>query len=209
MIVLTFLVNLTGLTSLLLYLVRVVQTGLNWVFGHVFKRSMTKSENVFTFSGTDLRMSVVLQNSAAVVMLVSACCGIETLPFRAGLAALLAVDLGSALLRPLLSFDLDPWIFLGITLILLQYLCEMMQPIHESSFSLQLSKLLEQNFVVVFSLGAVLAFVTHSLRHLNSQVSAMAFLVSLGIKMLIGGCPASYEQGVRESPSWVFTPLTL
>lgn len=174
---------------LLLYAVRMVRTGIERAFGASFKRYVTNTTNSVTAAVTGFLMAIVLQSSAAVVLLVSGFVGTGVLAFAAGLPIVLGADLGSALLIQVLSFKLD-WltpallavggglfvksdrrqlkqagrIILGVAFILLslRFLRETMDPIRESSFLPAIATYLQQDYITSFIVGAVLTFVMHS-----------------------------------------------
>ncbi|MBX2886052.1 MAG: Na/Pi cotransporter family protein [Granulosicoccus sp.] len=189
MTLLTFFVELIGATMLLLYAVRMVRTGIERAFGSSFRRHVTNASNRLTAALTGLLLAVVLQSSAAVVLLVSGFAGTGALSFAAGLPVVLGADLGSALLIQFLSFDLE-WltpvllavgggffiksdrkqlkqagrIILGIAFILvsLRFLRETMIPIQNSDFLPGFAAYLEKDLVTGFIAGALLTFVMHS-----------------------------------------------
>ena len=189
MTIITFLVQLTGATMLLLYAVRMVRTGIERAFGASFKRLMTRASNPGSAAATGLVMAVVMQSSAAVALLVAGFIGSGALGFGTGLSVVLGADLGSALLIQVLSFKLE-WlvplllavgggffikstqrklkqagrIILGIAFILisLRFLRETMDPIRDSEFLPSIAGFLERDFVTAFLIGALLAWVMHS-----------------------------------------------
>lgn len=189
MTILTFLVQLTGATMLLLYAVRMVRTGIERAFGASFRRIMTTTSNPASAAATGLVMAVVMQSSAAVALLVAGFAGTGALGFGAGLAVVLGADLGSALLIQVLSFKLE-WlvpvllavgggffikssqrklkqagrIILGIAFILisLRFLRETMEPIRDSAFLPSIAGYLENDFFTAFLIGAALAWAMHS-----------------------------------------------
>ena len=105
--ILTFLVELTGATMLLLYAVRMVRTGIERTFGSAFRKLVTSATNQPTAAATGLFMAVVLQSSAAVALLVAGFAGTGALAFATGLPMILGADLGSALVIQVLSFKLE------------------------------------------------------------------------------------------------------
>ncbi|MBV1926843.1 MAG: Na/Pi cotransporter family protein [Rhodobacteraceae bacterium] len=189
MIILAFLIQITGATMLLLYAVRMVRTGIERAFGPSFRRIVTTTRNPLNSALTGLVLAIVLQSSAAVALLVSGFSGSGAIGFAAGLSIVLGADLGSALLIQALSFKLD-WlvpvllavgggffiksdsrklkqagrIILGIAFILisLRFLRETMDPIRDSSFLPSIAGFLESDFVAAFIIGALLAWFMHS-----------------------------------------------
>ena len=187
--ILTFVVELTGATMLLLYAVRMVRTGIERAFGASFRRYVTTTTSQPTATITGLFLAVILQSSAAVALLVAGFAGSGALSFATGLPIILGADLGSALVIQVLSFNLE-WlipallaigglifiksdrrtlkqagrIILGIAFILisLRFLRETMIPIRESDFLPAIAAYLEQDYLTAFIIGAVLTFVMHS-----------------------------------------------
>ncbi len=178
-----------GATMLLLYAVRMVQTGIERAFGPSFKRIISNNENTFQAAIIGTLMAIVLQSSAAVAVLTAGFASVGTLGFVTSLAIVLGADLGSALVVQLLSFQLDwlvpvllslgGWFFvktdrrdlkqagrilLGIAFILiaLRFLRETMDPIRDSAFLPSLASYLERDFLTAFIVGSILAVVLHS-----------------------------------------------
>ena len=174
---------------LLLYAVRMVQTGIERAFGSSFKRIISNNENSIHAALIGTMMAVILQSSAAVAILTTGFVSAGALEFVTGLALVLGADLGSALVVQLLSFRLDwlvpvllsfgGWFFvktnrrdlkqvgrilLGIAFILiaLRFLRETMEPIRDSTFLPSLAIYLERDFLTAFIFGSVLAVVLHS-----------------------------------------------
>lgn len=200
MVILSFLISLAGATMLLLFAVRMVRTGIERSFGASFKRLLTEKDNLIGSSLTGVMLSIVLQSSAAVTLLVTGFAASGYLAFPAGLAIVLGGDLGSALVIQVLSFRLDwlvpvlltigGWLFvkvenrrlrqmgrilMGIAFILisLQFLRAAMDPIRDSAFLPAISSYLARDFITAFLVGAVLAFVMHS------SVAAILMCVTL------------------------------
>jgi phosphate:Na+ symporter len=178
-----------GAIMLLLYAVRMVQTGIERAFGASFQRVVTQNENPFKAAAMGTILALVLQSSAAVALLVAGFASVGTLGFSSGLAVVLGADLGSAIVVQLLSFRLDwlvpillaigGWFFvktdrrilkqagrilLGIAFILisLRFLRETMDPIRDSAFLPAIAGYLESDFLTAFLVGASVAVLMHS-----------------------------------------------
>jgi len=178
-----------GAIMLLLYAVRMVQTGIERAFGASFKRIVTQNQSPLKSAAMGTVLAMVLQSSAAVALLVAGFASVGTLGFGAGLSVVLGADLGSAIVVQLLSFRLDwlvpillalgGWFFvktdrrilkqagrilLGIAFILisLRFLRETMDPIRESSFLPAIAGYLESDFLTAFLVGASVAVLMHS-----------------------------------------------
>jgi len=178
-----------GAIMLLLYAVRMVQTGIERAFGASFKRVVTQNQNPVKAAAMGTVLAMVLQSSAAVALLVAGFASVGTLGFGAGLSIVLGADLGSAIVVQLLSFRLDwlvpillalgGWFFvkterrklkqagrilLGIAFILisLRFLRETMDPIRNSAFLPAIAGYLESDFLTAFLVGASVAVLMHS-----------------------------------------------
>ena len=189
MVILQFLISLMGAVMLLLYAVRMVQTGIERAFGASFQRIITKNDNPFSSAAIGTVLAMVLQSSAAVALLTAGFASVGTLNFAAGLAVVLGADFGSAIVVQLLSFRLDwlvpillavgGWFFvktdkrilkqagrilLGIAFILLslRFLRETMDPIRDSAFLPAIAAYLENDFLTAFLIGSSVAVLMHS-----------------------------------------------
>ena len=189
MAVLTFVLQLTGATMLLLYAVRMVRTGVERACGPQFLRLVTNAKNPVSAAAVGTGLAILLQSSAAVTLLVAGFAASTTLAFGTGLSMVLGADLGSALLVKILSLRHD-WlipmtlavggilflkttrkslrqlgrIVIGIALILiaLGFLRDAVEPIRESGVLPAVATYLERDFLTAFIVGAGLAFVMHS-----------------------------------------------
>ncbi len=200
MVILTFLLNLTGAVMLLLFAVRMVRTGIERSFGASFQRWLTGTGSLIGSGATGVMLALILQSSAAVALLTTGFAAAGYLAFPSGLAVVLGGDLGSALIIQVLSFRLDwlipllltvggflfvktegrRWrqagrILMGVAFILisLQLLRQTMEPIKDSSFLPAIAGYLARDFVTAFLVGAALAFVMHS------SVAAILMCVTL------------------------------
>lgn len=189
MAILYFLISVFGATMLLLYAVRMVQTGIERAFGSSFKRRVTGNRNALRAATTGATMAIVLQSSAAVALLSAGFANAGLIAFPMGLSVILGADLGSAIAVQILSLRIDwlvplligagGWIFLnaesrkirqagriamGIALILvaLRFLRETIEPIRESAFLPALVGYLEGDAITAFIAGAALALLMHS-----------------------------------------------
>ena len=207
MVIIQFLLELAAATILLLFAVRMVQTGIERAFGASFRRLMTGSRARVRASLAGLALAAIMQSSVAVAMLVAGFVGAGTLSFQIGLPAMLGADLGSALVIQFLSMEIS-WLaplllvgggvmflksrsampkqigqaVLGVALILvaLELMRATVMPIRDSAFLPQISALLERDFLTAFLVGAVLTFVMHS------SVAAVLMFVTL---VAIGALP--------------------
>ena len=189
MIILYFLTSLFGATMLLLYAVRMVQTGIERAYGPSFKRLITRNQSALRAMVTGVVLAIVLQSATAVTLLTAGFSSSGLLPFGIGLVLILGADLGSAIVVQVLSLNIDwlvplligvgGWIFLkaelrknkqlgrimlGVAFILLalRFLRETVEPIRDSNFLPAMVVYLENDAVTAFLIGAVLALVMHS-----------------------------------------------
>ena len=186
----TFLINLSGATMLLLFAVRMVQTGIERSMGPSFRRIVTNHRDSRVQTAlAGVTLAIVLQSATAVALLASGFASSGILTFAGGLILVLGADLGSAMVIQVLSFDLD-WliplllasggylflkvdsrrakqvgrILIGVAFILLalELIGAAMEPIRESGFLPTISGFLESDFITAFLVGAAVSFVMHS-----------------------------------------------
>ena len=189
MTILYFVTSLFGATMLLLYAVRMVQTGIERAYGPSFKRLITSNDSTLRAMFTGVVMAIVLQSATAVTLLTAGFASAGLLPFGIGLVLILGADLGSAIVVQVLSLNIDwlvplligigGWTFLntelrkikqigrimiGIAFILiaLRFLRETVEPIRDSNFLPAMVVYLENDAVTAFLIGAILALVMHS-----------------------------------------------
>jgi len=188
--ILMFFLELAGATMLLLFAVRLVQTGIERAMGPSFKRHLTdenRSRIQTALAGTLL--AIVLQSSTATAILATGFAEAGLLGVSNGLAIVLGADMGSALVIQILSFNLHwlvpfllafgGWMYLKVTarlprqigrmmlgvafiLLSLQMIGQASEPIRESSFLPAMAAYLSSSFITAFLVGAALAFVMHS-----------------------------------------------
>ncbi len=204
MSVLMFFLELAGATMLLLFAVRMVQTGIERAMGPSFKRRLTDPDRgriQTALAGTVL--AVVLQSSTATALLATGFAEAGLLGVGNGLAIVLGADMGSALVIQILSFKLHwlipfllaigGWLFLkvesrgprqvgrillGVAFILLslKMIGQASEPIRDSTMLPAMAGYLGSEFIPAFLLGAALAFVMHS------SVAAILLFVTLVIQ---------------------------
>ena len=190
MTTLTFLIDLSGATLLLLFAVRMLQPGVDRLVGPSLRRLVTRHrQSRLQTAGAGLWLAIVLQSATAAGLLAASFVTSEVMSFVGGLAIVLGADLGSALVIQLLSFRPE-WlipvlltlggylflkaqghssrqvgrIFLGIAFILLslRFISEAVHPIRDSNFMPAIAGYLEGDFATAFLVGAATTFVMHS-----------------------------------------------
>ncbi len=208
----TFFLNLFGATMLLLFAVRMVQTGIERSMGPSFRRIITaRKDSLIQTAGAGLMLAIVLQSATAAALLTAGFTGTGLLTFSSGLAAVLGADLGSALVVQILSFRHD-WlvpvllgiggylfvktsgrtqkqvgrILMGVALILisLRFLSEAAAPVRQSNFMPAMASYLEGDFTTAFIVGAVVTLVLHSS---VAAILMMVTFVSVGVIPLQAG----------------------
>ena len=107
MVLLTCIVKIFAATTLLLYSVRMIQTGINRAFGVRFTNRLAQTKSVMGSVLLGLVMAIVMQSSIAVTTLATAMASNRVLRFGACMAVIIGADLGSALLIQVLSLDLS------------------------------------------------------------------------------------------------------
>ncbi|MEM7005937.1 MAG: Na/Pi cotransporter family protein [Pseudomonadota bacterium] len=173
----------------LLFSVRMVQTGIERIYGSSYSRMISKESDFaksVAFGGV---LAILLQSSAAVALLIAGFSSFGALSFSSGLAMLIGADIGSAVLIRILSIELtwlSPFLMavggvlfikfenqrlrqigrtiLGVAFILLslRLLRETMLPLQDAAFFPAISDYLARDFVVAFLAGAILAIILHS-----------------------------------------------
>jgi len=102
------LIHLAGAVALLLFATRMVRTGVERAYGDLLRRKLRGTMNnplLAVLSGTAL--SIALQSSTAVTLLVGSFAGAGIVSGMSGQLAVRGAEIGSALVVKLLSFDLS------------------------------------------------------------------------------------------------------
>ena len=233
--ILAFFLNLAGATMLLLFAVRMVQTGIERAVGPSFKRILTNPKrNRIQTSLIGMLLAIILQSSTATTLLATGFAAGGFLTVSAGLAIVLGADMGSALVIQILSFELDwlvpfllaigGWMFLktenrgtrqsgrillgvGFILISLQMIGAASEPIRESALLPQMASYLGTEYITGFLIGAALAFIMHS-----SVAAILLFvtLVTLGILPVEAGVSLvlGANLGGAMLPLWLSRGMT-
>ncbi len=111
MLPITFLINLAGAVLLLLWSVHLVQAGVETAYGPRLRLALRNGrDGSVQMIIAGMILAVVLQSSTAVGLLAAGFATSGMLTIRAGIAALLGADLGSALVVKILSYDLSSFI---------------------------------------------------------------------------------------------------
>jgi phosphate:Na+ symporter len=209
--IIEFLLNIAGATVLLLFAVKMVQTGVEQAYGPSFRRVMMRSRAKVSATFCGALLAVIMQSSMAVTILVSGLLGSSVLSFELGLAATLGADLGSALVIQFLSLDIR-WlaplmlvvgglmflksetplfrqigrVIMGVALILLalSLIRTNVSPLSNSSFLANFALILERDFLTAFLMGTLLAFLLHS--SVAAVLMFVALVASEALPLMVG-----------------------
>ncbi|WP_412553466.1 Na/Pi cotransporter family protein [Shimia sp. MIT1388] len=198
---LLFLINIAGAAALLIWAVRLVRTGMERAFAvqlRLWLRRSAKNRGLAASAG--LVVSMLLQSSTAVAMLVSNFAANGAVSVPVGLAIILGADVGSALVAQVLLVR-QTWliplllvlgvglflrgqqrrvrqtgrILIGLALIFvsLDMLRAATAPVMESEAALRMLSYLGADLFAAFVIGAVFAWMVHS------SVAAVLLFVTL------------------------------
>lgn len=198
---LLFLINIAGAAALLIWAVRLVRTGMERAFAvqlRLWLRRSAKNRGLAASAG--LAVSMLLQSSTAVAMLVSNFAANGAVTVSVGLAIILGADVGSALVAQVLLVR-QTWLIplllvLGVALFLrgqqrrvrqtgriliglalifvsLDMLRAATAPVMESEAALRMLSYLGADLFAAFVIGAVFAWMVHS------SVAAVLLFVTL------------------------------
>ena len=209
--IIEFLLNIAGATVLLLFAVKMVQTGVEQAYGSSFRRVMMRSRAKVSATFCGALLALIMQSSMAVTILVSGLLGSSVLSFELGLAAALGADLGSALVIQFLSLDIH-WlaplmlvvgglmllksetplfrqigrVIMGVALILiaLSLIRTSVLPLSNSSYLTDFALILERDFLTAFLMGALLAFLLHS--SVAAVLMFVALVASEALPLMVG-----------------------
>ena len=209
--IIEFLLNIAGATVLLLFAVKMVQTGVEQAYGPSFRRVMMRSRAKVSATFCGALLALIMQSSMAVTILVSGLLGSSVLSFELGLAAALGADLGSALVIQFLSLDIH-WlaplmlvvgglmllksetplfrqigrVIMGVALILiaLSLIRTSVLPLSNSSYLTDFALILERDFLTAFLMGALLAFLLHS--SVAAVLMFVALVASEALPLMVG-----------------------
>jgi phosphate:Na+ symporter len=186
---LSFVLQVLAATTLLLYSVRMIQTGIDRAYGANFRARLSATTSVPGSFMIGIIIALVMQSSIAVAGLASVMAGTGILQFGTALAIVVGADLGSAIMVQVLSLNLQ-WlapllmfaggtmflrsdvrktkqigrVLLGVALVLvsLQLIRTAVAPIAASDALPLLSEIFEKDAVTAFLIGGCLAFAMHS-----------------------------------------------
>ena len=183
-------INLIGSVALLLWGMRMVQTGIARALKERLHQFMRKNiSNRFNALLVGAMVTIVLQSSTATGLIVSSFARRGVITIAMALALMLGADIGTTVVAQVLSFDvgwLSPlllltgvithqlsaetsgrqwgrvFIGLGLMLLALTLISMASQPLRDSSILLQIFTKLEHDWLLAILLMAVLTWLVHS-----------------------------------------------
>ncbi len=231
MATLAFLIQLAGAIMLLLFAVRMVQTGIERAMGPSFRHIVTsRKDSRLQAALAGVMLAIVLQSATAASLLSAGFLASSLVGFTAALATVLGADLGSALVIQLLAFRPD-WlipvllaaggylflkvkarpprqvgrILIGVALILLslRLISESVEPIREAVFMPAIAGYLERDFVTAYLVGVVITFVMYS-----SVASILMTVTFVAIGVLPVAAGVSVVMGANLGSALLFLSLS-
>src|SRR6185312_11406093 len=101
------LVHLAGAVALLLWATRMVRTGVEVAYGDILRQKLRATmKNPFLSAATGMGLSIALQSSTAVTLLIGSFAGSGIVTGLSGILAVRGAEVGSALVVKVLSYDL-------------------------------------------------------------------------------------------------------
>jgi phosphate:Na+ symporter len=201
------LLHLAGAVALLLWATRMVRTGVERAYGERMRQSLRGVlHNPFLAVLWGLMLSIALQSSTAVSLLVGSFVGSGIVSGIAGLMAVRGAEVGSALVVKILSFDLtllvplclvagtvifmsterSNWrqmgrilVGIGLLVLSLQMTGQATEPLRESELLPVIVGYLNTDPVTAFLLAAVMTWLFHS------SIAAVLLLVTFASRGLI------------------------
>ena len=102
-----FFLHMAGAVALLLWATRMVRTGVERAYGNVLRQRLRQTlGNPLLAALTGLALSIALQSSTAVTLLIGSFAGLGIVTGLSGILAVRGAEVGSALVVKILSFDL-------------------------------------------------------------------------------------------------------
>ena len=102
------LIHLAGAVAMLLWATRMVRTGVERAYGNVLRSRLRETmRNPFLAAATGAALSIALQSSTAVTLLIGSFAGSGIVTGLSGILAVRGAEVGSAFVAKILSFDLS------------------------------------------------------------------------------------------------------
>ncbi len=208
-----FLLNIAGAAALLIWAVRLIQTGVKRGFASQLQQWLRFSSNSRLIAvGSGFSAAIFLQSSTAVALLISNFATQSGLSATAGLALLLGADVGSAVLTQLLlvrqPFLIPLFLLIGVSLFLrqksgnlhqvgrimiglalifvsLDMIREATRPIMSSPGTQLAMEYLANDLLTAFFIGAIFTWLVHS------SVAAVLLFVTFASQSILPILPAT------------------
>jgi phosphate:Na+ symporter len=201
------LVHLAGAIALLLFATRMVRTGVERAYGDVLRHKLRATmRNPLMAVITGAALSIALQSSTAVTLLVGSFAGSGIVSGMSGLLAVRGAEVGSALVVKLLSFDLSllvpiclaagtvmfmaterrQWrqfgrilVGIGLLVLSLEMIGQASEPLRESRLLPVIIDYFSSDLVTAFLLSALVTWLFHS------SIAAVLLFVTLASRGFI------------------------
>ena len=201
------LLNLAGAVALLLFATRMVKTGVERAYGDLLRQKLRSTmRNPFMAVLAGCALSIALQSSTAVTLLVGSFAGAGIVSGMAGQLAVRGAEIGSALVVKLLTFDLSllvpiclvagtfmfmatdrrDWrqvgrilVGIGLLILSLEMIGQASEPLRESRLLPVIIQYFSTDRVTAYLLAALVTWLFHS------SIAAVLLLVALAGRGLI------------------------
>ncbi|MBN7776100.1 MULTISPECIES: Na/Pi cotransporter family protein [Nitratireductor] len=185
-----FFLHMAGAVALLLWATRMVRTGVERAYGNVLRQRLRQTlGNPVLAALTGLLLSIALQSSTAVTLLVGSFAGLGIVTGLSGILAVRGAEVGSALVVKILSFDLTllvplcllfgtsiflaterrQWrqfgrilVGVGLLILSLEMMGEASEPLRQSTIVPIIVGYLSSDPITAFLLAAVVTYLFHS-----------------------------------------------
>ncbi|EIM71965.1 Na+/Pi-cotransporter [Nitratireductor aquibiodomus RA22] len=185
-----FFLHMAGAVALLLWATRMVRTGVERAYGNVLRQRLRQTlGNPVLAALTGLALSIALQSSTAVTLLIGSFAGLGIVTGLSGILAVRGAEVGSALVVKILSFDLTllvplciltgtviflaterrQWrqfgrilVGVGLLILSLEMMGEASEPLRQSTIVPLIVGYLSDDPITAFLLAAVTTYLFHS-----------------------------------------------
>lgn len=185
-----FFLHMAGAVALLLWATRMVRTGVERAYGNVLRQRLRETlGNPILAALTGLALSIALQSSTAVTLLIGSFAGLGIVTGLSGILAVRGAEVGSALVVKILSFDLTllvplciltgtviflaterrQWrqfgrilVGVGLLILSLEMMGEASEPLRQSTIVPLIVGYLSDDPITAFLLAAVTTYLFHS-----------------------------------------------
>ncbi|MCC5781073.1 Na/Pi cotransporter family protein [Nitratireductor sp. B36] len=185
-----FFLHMAGAVALLLWATRMVRTGVERAYGNLLRQRLRETlGNPVLAALTGLALSIALQSSTAVTLLIGSFAGLGIVTGLSGILAVRGAEVGSALVVKILSFDLTllvplciligtviflaterrQWrqfgrilVGVGLLILSLEMMGEASEPLRQSTIVPLIVGYLSDDPITAFLLAAVTTYLFHS-----------------------------------------------